>query len=114
LLAQGSWQWGSDFGETRVRIYDADSGSLSSEALVDEAFRRQVGKTCAAVFQPVGFSSGGKIIVTAAPFFEVGEDKPTEDSCVQKKGFWLIDSAIPTVNQLPDNFRVERYAKVAS
>ena len=50
----------------------------------------------------------------AVPFFEVEEDKPAEDSCVQKKGFWLIDSAIPRVSQLPDNYRVGRYAKVAS
>jgi hypothetical protein len=114
LLAQGSWQYFSDVGETRVRIYDADSGSLSSGSIVDEAFSRYVRKTCAGIFQPVGFSSSGKIIVTAAPFFEVGEDKPAGDSCVQKKGFWLIDSAIPTLSQLPDNYRVERYAKVAS
>lgn len=108
LLAQGSWQYFSDVGGTRVRIYDADSGSLSSESIVDEAFSRYVGKTCAGIFQPVGFSSSGKIIVTAAPFFEVEEDKPAGDSCVQKKGFWLVDSAIPTVSQLPDNYRVER------
>ena len=114
LLAQGFWQWGSDVGGMTVRIYDADSGEMSSKSLVDEAFSKYVGKVCAGVFHPVGFSSSGKIIVTAAPFFEVGEDKPVEDSCVQKKGFWLIDSAIPTVSQLPDNYRVERYAKVAS
>jgi hypothetical protein len=36
-----------------------------------------------------------------------------EDSCVQKEGFWLIDFAVPTINQLPDNYRVDRYAKVA-
>ena len=35
------------------------------------------------------------MIVTAAPFFEVGEDNPVEDSCVQEKGLWIIDSAIP-------------------
>lgn len=38
LLAQGSWQYGSDVGRTRVRIYNADSDNLSSESLVDEAF----------------------------------------------------------------------------
>jgi hypothetical protein len=70
LLAQGSWQYGSDVGGTHVRIYDADSGSLSNASLVDEAFSRYVGKTCAAMLQPVGFSSSGKIIVTAASFLE--------------------------------------------
>jgi hypothetical protein len=113
LLAQGFWQWGSDVGGMMVRIYDADSENLSSKSLVDEAFSRYVGKHCAGVFHPVGFSSTGKVIVTAGPFFDVGEDKPMEDSCVQKEGFWLIDSLIPAVSQLPDNYKVQRYGKVA-
>jgi hypothetical protein len=81
-----------------VRIYDADSEKLSSKSLVDEAFRRYVGKDCVAVFQPVGFSSSGKAIVTAGPYFDVGEDMPREDSCVQKKGLWLIDSVISAIS----------------
>ena len=113
LLAQGFWQWGSDVGGMMVRIYDADSENLSREFFVDEAFGRYVGKNCAGVFHPVGFSSSGKVIVTAGPFFDVGEDKPVEDSCVQKEGFWLIDSVIPAVSQLPDNYKVQRYGKVA-
>ena len=73
------------------------------------------GKNCAGVFFPVGFSSSGQVVVTAGPYFEVGEDKPEEDSCVQQKGFWLMDTdtLIPAVSQLPDNYRVERYGKVA-
>jgi WD40 repeat protein len=113
LLAQGFWQWGSDVGGMMVRIYDADSENLSREFFVNEAFSRYVGKNCAGVFHPVGFSSSGKVIVTAGPFFDVGEDKPVEDSCVQKEGFWLIDSVIPAVSQLPDNYKVQRYGKVA-
>jgi hypothetical protein len=113
LLAQGFWQWGSDVGGMMVRIYDADSENLSREFLVDEAFSRYVGKDCAGVFHPVGFSSSGKVIVTAGPFVDVGEDKPVEDSCVQKEGFWLIDSLISTVSQLPDNYKVQRYGKDA-
>jgi hypothetical protein len=112
LLAQGFWQWGSDAGGLMVRIYDADIENLSREFFVDEAFSRYVGKHCAGVFHPVGFSSGGKVIVTAGPFFDAGEDKPVEDSCVQKEGFWLIDSAIPAVSQLPDNYKVQRYGRV--
>jgi len=96
-----------------VRIYDAESENLSRKFLVDQAFSRHLGKNCAGVFHPVGFSSSGKVIVTAGPFFDVGEDKPVEDSCVQKGGFWLVDISIPEVSQLPDNYRVERYAKVA-
>ncbi len=113
LLAQGFWQWSSDAGGTTVRIYDADSEKLSSKSLVGEAFRRYVGKDCVAVFQPVGFSSSGNAIVTAEPYFDVGEDSPRKDSCVQKKGFWLIDSKIPAVSQLPDNYEVQHYGKDA-
>jgi hypothetical protein len=113
LLAQGVWQWGSDAGGMMVRIYDADSENLSREFFVDEAFSRYVGKNCAGVFQPLGFSSRGKLVVTAGPFFDVGEDKPVKDSCVQQDGFWLIDTAIPAVSQLPDNYKVQRYGKDA-
>lgn len=112
LLAQGVWQWGSDAGGIMVRIYDARSKNLSRESLVDEAFSRHFGKNCVGVFYPVGFSSSGQIVLTAGPFFEEGEDKPVEDSCVQQKGFWLMDTSIPAVTQLPDNYKVERYAKV--
>ena len=111
LLAQDFWQWGSDVGGMMVRIYDAESENLSREFLVDEAFGKYVGKNCAGVFHPVGFSPSGKVVVTAGPFFELGEDQPVKDSCVQKEGFWLIDTGIPAVSQLPDNYRVERYAR---
>ena len=113
LLAQGWWEWHSDVGGMMVRVYDADSENLSREFFVDEAFSRYVGKNCAGVFHPVGFSSTGKVVVTAGAFFDVGEDKPVEDSCVQKEGFWLIDSVIPAISQLPDNYKVQRYGKVA-
>jgi len=115
LLAEGVGQYGSDAGGIDVRIYDAESDHLSRESLVYEAFSRYVGKNCAGVFFPVGFSSSGQVVVTAGPYFEVGEDKPEEDSCVQQKGFWLMDTdtLIPAVSQLPDNYKVERYVKVA-
>ena len=112
LLAQGVWQWGSDAGGITVRIYDAESKNLSRESLVDEAFSRLVGKNCAGVFYPVGFSSSGQVVLTAGPYFEEGEDKPVEDSCVQRKGLWVMDTSIPAVTPLPDNYTVERYAKV--
>lgn len=113
LLAQGFWQWGSDVGGMMVRIYDAETDNLSKKFLVDEMFSKYVGKNCAGVFRPVGFSSSGNAIVKAGPYFDVGEDKPVEDSCVQKEGLWLVDIKIPVVNQLPDNYKVERYAKIA-
>lgn len=111
LFAQGVWQWDSDAGGITVRIYDAESQALSRESLVDEAFGTYAGKNCAGVFYPVGFSSGGQVVVTAGPYFEVAEDKPVDDSCVEKRGFWLIDFGIPAVRQLPDNYKVQRYAK---
>jgi hypothetical protein len=113
LLAQGVWQWASDAGGMIVRVYDAESENLSREFLIDEAFSTHLGKKCAGVFDPIGFSLSGDVVVRAGPFFDVGDDKPVEDSCVQKEGFWLIDFAVPTINQLPDNYRVDRYAKVA-
>jgi hypothetical protein len=113
LVMEGFWAWASDAGGTTVRIYDADSKKLSSESLVDEAFRKYVGRDCVAVFQAVGFSSSGKAIVTAEPYFDVGEDRPREDSCIQKKGLWLIDSAIPAISQLPDSYKIQRYGKDA-
>src|SRR5258708_3125666 len=112
LLAQGVWQWGSDAGGIMVRIYDAESKNLSRESFVDEVFSRHLGKNCAGVFYPVGLSSSGQVGRAAGPFFEEGEDKPVEDSCVEQKGFWLMDTSIPAVTQLPDNYTVERYAKV--
>ena len=112
LFAQGVWQWGSDAGGIMLRIYDAESENLSRESLVDEAFSKYVGKDCAGVFYPVGFSSSGQVVLTAGPFFEEGEDKPVKNSCVQQKRFWLMDTSIPAVTQLPDNYRIKRYAKV--
>ena len=58
-----------------VRIYHAESENLSRKFLVDEVFSKYVGKNCAGVFHPLGFSSSGKVIVTAGPFFEVGEEQ---------------------------------------
>lgn len=113
LLAQGSWQYGSDIGGTRVRIYDADSESLSSESLMDEAFSLYVGKSCAATFQPVGFSRNGSTVVRAEPYFDYGEEKATGDSCVQKQSFFLVDFAISAVRQLADSYEPRHYGKVA-
>jgi hypothetical protein len=111
LLTQGSWQWGSDAGGTMVRIYDAESEGLSREFFVEKAFGKYVGKNCAGVFQPLGFSAKGEVAVTAAPFFEVGEDKPVKESCVQQEGAWLMDTAIGTVRQLPKGYKVQHYGK---
>jgi hypothetical protein len=113
LLAQGFWQYGSDVGRSSVRIYDADSDMLSSEGLVDEAFSQRVGKKCAATFEPLGFSHNGNAVVKAEPYFDYGEDKAAENSCVQRESFWLVDDAIPAVHQLADGYQTRKFGKVA-
>ena len=93
LIAEGKGGYGSDFGGIVIRIYDADSGKLSSESFVDEVFRKHGGKECIGVYQPTGFSEDGGIVVKAGPYFDVGEDQPTADSCLAKEGVWLIGPA---------------------
>src|ERR1700730_13677702 len=46
LIGEGLWGYGSDFGGTVILVYDADSRTLSSESLVDEAFRKHAGTEC--------------------------------------------------------------------
>jgi hypothetical protein len=114
LLAEGVWQWGSDAGDIMARVYDADSETLSKEALVLEAFSKGVGRTCAGIFRPVGFSSSGlQVVVTGGPYIEIGEDKPDEDSCVKETGFWLIDTLTLAITRAPDHYRVKHYAKLS-
>jgi hypothetical protein len=61
----------------------------------------------------VGFSLSGKTIVTAGPYFDVGEDSPRKNSCTQKEDLWVIDPVIPTISQLPDNYKIQCYGKDA-
>jgi len=114
LFAQGVFQWGSDFGESFVRFFDAVRGTLSDPQLIPEAFSKRTGQPCAAVIEPLGFALDGEIILTAAPFFMVGEDQPEADSCVRQKGLWLFDLGSRTWNSLPENYRVQRYGKYLS
>ena len=114
LFAQGVFQWGSDFGESFVRFFDAVRGTLSDPQLIPEAFSKRTGQPCAAVIEPLGFALDGEIILTAEPFFMVGEDQPEADSCVRQKGLWLFDLGSRTWNSLPENYRVQRYGKYLS
>lgn len=111
LIAEGLWGYGSDFGGIVIRIYDADSDKLSSESFVQEAFRRDAGKDCVGVFQPLGFSGDGGIIVRAGPYFDVGEEQPRADTCVAKEGVWLIAAANGAIRQLPDSYKPKQYCK---
>jgi hypothetical protein len=114
LIAEGLWSYGSDFGGMVIRIYDADSGKLSSESFVDEVFRKHVGKECIGVYQPTGFSGDGGIVVKAGPYFDVGEDQPDANSCLAKEGVWLIGPADDAVSQLGDNYKPKHYGKEAA
>lgn len=111
LIGEGLWGYGSDFGGTEIRVYDADSGTLSSESLVDEAFRKHAGKECIGVYQPVGFSEDGGIIVKAGPYFDEGEEQPRPESCMAKESIWLIGPARDAIRQLPDDYMPKHYGK---
>jgi hypothetical protein len=111
LLAEGKAGYGSDFGGIVIRIYDADSDKLSSESLVEEAFRKHAGKDCIGVFQPTGFSEDGGIAVKAGPYFDEGEEQPRADSCVAKQGIWLIGLRDEAIRQLQDNYKPKYYGK---
>jgi len=112
LIGEGLWGYGSDFGGTVIRIYDADSRSLSGKSLVEEAFRKHAGKECIGVYQPAGFSEDGGIIVKAGPYFDEGEEQPPRsESCVAKQGIWLIGPAHNAIRQLPDDYMPKHYGK---
>jgi hypothetical protein len=111
LIGGGVWGYGSDFGGTEIRIYDADSGTLSSESFVEEAFRKYAGKECIGVYEPIGFSEDGGIVVKAGPYFEEGEEQPRPESCMAKEGNWLIGPAHDAIRQLPDDYIPKHYGK---
>ena len=111
LIGGGVWGYGSDFGGTEIRVYDADSAALSSESFVEEAFRKYAGKECIGVYQPIGFSEDGGIVVKAGPYFEEGEEQPRPESCMAKEGNWLIGPAHNAIRQLLDNSIPKHYGK---
>jgi hypothetical protein len=111
LIGEGLWGYGSDFGGTVIRVYDADSRTLSSESLVEEAFRKHVGKECIGVYQPVGFSEDGGIIIKAGPYFDEGEEQPRPESCMAREGIWLIGPAHDAIRLLPDDYMPKHYGK---
>ena len=111
LIGEGLWGYRSDFGGTEIRIYDADSGTLSSQSFVEEAFRKHAGKECIGVYQPAGFSEDGGIVVKAGPYFDEGEEQPGPESCRAKEGIWLIGPAHDAIRQLPDDYMPKHYGK---
>ena len=114
LFAQGAFQWASEGGESLVRFFDASRGTLSDPQLVQQAFRKHMGKSCAAVFEPLGFALDGEIALTAGPFYAPEADQPEEDSCVRQKGLWLFDSRAQTWSVLPEHYQVQRFGQYLS
>jgi hypothetical protein len=111
LFTQGIFQWGSDMGESFVRFFDAARGTLSDPRFISAALSKRAGKKCAAVIEPLGFAAGGEIVLSAAPFVVVGEDRPDEDSCVRQKGLWVFEPVTQTWSALPEDYKVQRYGK---
>jgi hypothetical protein len=110
LVMQGFWAWASDAGGVEARIYDADSGKLSSEDGFREAFQRHAGRDCVITYLPMGFSGAGKVVVSARP--DVDEEGIVQkDSCVMKEGSWMVDPVGFGIRRVRDDFKVRKYGK---
>ena len=75
LLAQRFWHYGSEVEGMTLRVYDAESEDLSRKFLVEEAFRKHLGKYCSGGFDPAGFSSSGELVVVAEPSSDLGTSR---------------------------------------
>lgn len=111
LVDQGVFQWGSDVGRSSARLYDAETGTLSEPALVENAFSKRAGAPCASVIEPLGFSEYGQLVLKASPFFMLGEETPVEDSCLQQQGVWMLEPATQKLIPLPQDYKVQRYGR---
>jgi hypothetical protein len=110
LVMEGYWVWASDAGEIEARIYDADSGKLSSEGGFRDALRRYAGWNCVATYLPMGFSAKGEAVIAARP--DVDEEGIVQkDSCVMKLGIWMVDPAGFGIRRARDEFKVKKYGK---
>lgn len=114
LLTQGVFQWGSDAGVSSVRFYDAATDAMSDAQLIDKSFSEHMGKSCAAVIEPLGFASDGEIALAISPFFMMGEDQPEEDSCVRQKEVWLFDRNASTWVAVAQDYKAQRFGKYLS
>lgn len=111
LFAQGVFQWGTDAGVSFVRFFDAATATMSDTQLIDNSFTAHMGKSCAAVIEPLGFASDGEIALAVSPFFMMGEDQPEEDSCVRQKGAWLFDRKASTWMAVAQDYKAQRFGK---
>jgi hypothetical protein len=110
LVMEGYWVWASDAGGIEPRIYDADSGKLSSDGGFRDAFRRYAGWNCVATYLPMGFSAKGEAVIAARP--DVDEEGIVQkDSCVTKLRIWVVDPAGFGIRRARDEFKVKKYGK---
>jgi dipeptidyl aminopeptidase/acylaminoacyl peptidase len=110
LFSQGQWEWGSNLGAEDIRTYDAHSGVLSRAGPLGAAFNKHFARRCAAVFKAQGFSAESKVIVTAKPWFDLGDEVPAKESCSDKVGRWSIDFASGGMKPVEDGYKVEHRA----
>jgi hypothetical protein len=108
VVIEGPWAWASDAAGAEARIYNADSGKLADEGLFYDAFQQLLGRKCVATFDPIGFSSDGKVVARVHPDFDY-EQTLEKDSCVKKVEVWDLELATQKLRRLPDRFRVRRY-----
>jgi hypothetical protein len=112
LVIEFLWPWASDAGGIAARVYDANSGKMTGQDLSYGAFQRLLGRQCAVIIDPIGFSSDGKVVVNAGSDLDE-EPKLEKDSCLKKNEIWSLDPATAKLQRLPDRFKVRRYGKRA-
>jgi hypothetical protein len=101
-------QWGSDFGENSLLLYDATKGFFSSKDTVGTALSINFGRDCAFSVRMMGFASDGGVVLKIQPSSDEVEGKTEQDSCVQREGLWLLKDGI---KPLAATYRVRIYGR---
>jgi hypothetical protein len=114
FLLQSRSQYGGDIALKSVRIYEVDRHAFLEGFSLDRALSKHVGKNCAAVIQPLGFSPTGQVVFSAEPYFDYGEDQPRSDSCVSAKSLWSITPPNSALKAVPESYQPQQYGKIAS
>jgi hypothetical protein len=108
VVIQFSWLWATDSAGVATRVYDADSGKMSSEGLFYDAFEERLGRKCGGAFDPIGFSADGQVVARTYP--DMDYDRILEkDSCVRKVEVWGLDPVTRKLRRLTNRFEVRRY-----
>ena len=113
LFEEGGFQYCSDAGGSAPRCYEAESGIFSEEngpGSVPYAFSQMLNKDCEVAVQALGFSPDGGLVLKAFPWFELGDEEPSNDSCLKKEGLWLLEAKAGKLSPLPNDYKVVRYS----